>query len=158
MGGVKTLRTGFLVFGPGFKWFTLLAENVLGVRFLCQPWRLPGEAGVESSSPFRPETAPRSRPPLQNRSFPLGRRESSSFLHPTKGLALRGIRETWNERVRAARPPAQPESWKSGRPSERQSAGRCQKPPQRLRGRPPPALRAFPPSARPPRQRTEEHL
>ena len=104
MGGVKTLRTGFLVFGPGFKWFTLLAENVLGVRFLCQPWRLPGEAGVESSSPFLPRNCTPEQTPVQNRSFPPGRRESSSFLHPTKGLALRGIRERWNERVRAARP------------------------------------------------------
>lgn len=47
MGGVKTLRTGFLVFGPGFKWFTLLAANVLGVRFLCQlSGALPGKPGL----------------------------------------------------------------------------------------------------------------
>lgn len=99
MGGVKTLRTGFLVFGPGFKWFTLLAANVLGVRFLCQPWRLPGEAGVESSSLFRPETAPRSRPPCRTGASPWAGGSLPRFCTPQKAWhseasGRRGMKES----------------------------------------------------------------
>lgn len=96
---------------PEFKWFKLLAENVLECGFPAGAWRLPGNHRAVSFL-VQPGLAPRSRPRGQLGAA-RGMRGSRSFTHLAEGLAPSSVWGRWSERIKADSLQAQPESWKS---------------------------------------------